>query len=134
MYLLFFEACTNIRRNAQSSSLFEPGVEDPQRFGSTYSDSGVRKLTKLPNKKDFCTLLRVRQSCFPATRPSKLLDGYQGHPPFLPVAWDRPAATEPGSETVYTFIQSTFVDSCRQCKMRLKPENRKDPLTMIYVT
>jgi hypothetical protein len=32
------------------------------------------------------------------------------------------------------FIQSTSVDSCRQCKMWLKPENRKDPLTMIYVT
>jgi hypothetical protein len=74
---------------------------------------------------------------YSATRPSKLLDGYQGHPPFLPVAWDCPAATEPGSETVYTrytFIQSTFVDSRRQCKMQLKPENRKDPLTMIYVT
>ena len=40
--------------------------------------------------------------CYPATRPSKLLDGYQGHPLFLPVAWDCPAATEPGSETVYT--------------------------------
>ncbi len=40
--------------------------------------------------------------CYPATRPSKLLDGYQGHPLFLSVAWDRPAATEPGSETVYT--------------------------------
>ncbi len=82
-------------------------------------------------------VLSVRQSCYPATCPSKLLDGYQGHPPFLPVAWDRPAATEPGSETVYrrhTFIQSTFVDSRRQCKMRLKPENRKDLLTMIYVT
>jgi hypothetical protein len=68
---------------------------------------------------------------YPATRPSILLDGYQGHPPFLPVAWDRPAATEPESETVYTrhtFIHSTFVDSRRQCKMRLKPENRKDPI------
>jgi hypothetical protein len=74
---------------------------------------------------------------YSATRPSKLLDGYQDHPPFLPVAWDRPAATETGSEMVYpryTFIQSTFVDSRRQCKMRLKPENRKDPLPMIYVT
>jgi hypothetical protein len=40
--------------------------------------------------------------CYPATRPSKLLDGYQGHPLFLPVAWDRPAAMEPGSEMVYT--------------------------------
>jgi hypothetical protein len=37
-----------------------------------------------------------------ATRPSKLIDGCQGHPHFLPVAWDRPAATKPGSETVYT--------------------------------
>ncbi len=35
-----------------------------------------------------------------ATRPSKLIDGCQGHPPFLPAAWDRPAAMEPGSETV----------------------------------
>ncbi len=32
------------------------------------------------------------------------------------------------------FIQSTFVDSRKQCKMRSKPENSKDPLTMIYVT
>ncbi len=71
-----------------------------------------------------------------ATRPSILINGCQGHPPFLPVTWDRPAATEPGSETVYTrntFIQSTFVESLGQCEMRLKPENRKYQLTMIYV-
>jgi hypothetical protein len=39
---------------------------------------------------------------YPATPPSKLLDGNQGHPLFLPAAWDRPATTEPGSKTVYT--------------------------------
>jgi hypothetical protein len=74
---------------------------------------------------------------YSATPPSKLFDGCQGHPPFLPVAWDRPAATEPGSETVYTrntLFSQHLVDSRRQCNMRLKPENRKDPLTMIYVT
>jgi hypothetical protein len=35
-----------------------------------------------------------------ATRPLKLINGCQGHPPFLPVAWARLAATEPGRETV----------------------------------
>ena len=39
---------------------------------------------------------------YPATPPSKLLDGNQGHPLFLPAAWDRPAMTETGSKTVYT--------------------------------
>jgi hypothetical protein len=38
---------------------------------------------------------------YPATPPSKLLDGNQGHPLFLPAAWERPAAMEPGSKTVY---------------------------------
>jgi hypothetical protein len=39
---------------------------------------------------------------YPATSPSKLLDGNQGHPLFLPAAWDCPVTTEPGSKTVYT--------------------------------
>jgi hypothetical protein len=36
-----------------------------------------------------------------SSKLSKLIDGCQGHPPFLPVAWDCLAAPEPGSETVY---------------------------------
>jgi hypothetical protein len=74
---------------------------------------------------------------YPATPPSKLLDGNQGHPLFLPAAWDRPATTEPGSKTVYTrhcLFSKHLADSRKQCEMRSKPENRKDPLTMIYVT
>ncbi len=39
---------------------------------------------------------------YPATPPSKLHDGNQGHPLFLPATWDRPATMEPGSKTVYT--------------------------------
>jgi hypothetical protein len=48
-----------------------------------------------------------------ATRPLKLINGRQGHPPFLPVAWDRPAATEPGRETVERATLYS-ADICRQ--------------------
>ncbi len=68
------------------------------------------------------------------TRPSKLINGFQGHPPLClsPGTAQRQRNPEVKLLSAQHFIQLTFVDSCRWHKMRKAVEAWKQKWSAYY--